>query len=79
MPAKKEKVTFEAALRRLDEIVKTLERGQAPLDESLALFEEGTKLLGACGKQLDAAEQKVTRLTKGPEDEPVQTLFDGVE
>ena len=79
MATKKEKVTFEMALQRLDEIVKTLERGQASLDESLALFEEGTKLLGICGKQLDAAEQKVVRLTKGPGDEPVQTLFDGVE
>ncbi|MCL2562692.1 MAG: exodeoxyribonuclease VII small subunit [Oscillospiraceae bacterium] len=77
MPAaKKEKVTFEAALARLDEIVKTLERGQAPLDESLALFEEGTKLLGSCGKQLDEAEQKVVRLMKGPDGAPVELAFD---
>ena len=79
MAAKKEKVTFEAALRRLDEIVKILERGQAPLDESLALFEEGTKLLGTCGKQLDTAEQKVVRLMKGPDGAPVETLFDAAE
>ena len=76
---KAEKVTFEAALARLDEIVKTLERGQAPLDESLALFEEGTRLLGACGKQLDEAEQKVVRLMKGPDGAPAETLFDAVE
>ena len=79
MSAKKEKVTFEAALMRLDEIVKTLERGQAPLDESLALFEEGTRLLGSCGKQLDEAEQKVVRLMKGSAGEPVEALFDATE
>ena len=74
-----QQVSFEAALARLDEIVKTLERGQVPLDESLALFEEGTRLLGACGKQLDEAEQKVVRLMKGPDGAPVETLFDVVE
>ena len=74
-----QKVTFEAALSRLDEIVKTLERGQAPLDQSLALFEEGTKLLGICGKQLDEAEQRVVRLMKGPDGAPVETLFDAAE
>jgi len=77
--AAKEKVTFEAALSRLDEIVKALERGQAPLDEALALFEEGTKLLGVCGKQLDEAEQKVVRLMKGPDGAPVEGPFDAVE
>ena len=77
MPPKKEQqISFEAALARLDEIVKTLERGQAPLDESLALFEEGTKLLGACGKQLDEAEQKVVRLMKGPDGKPAEMPFD---
>ena len=80
MPTKKEQqVSFEAALARLDEIVKTLERGQAPLDQSLALFEEGTKLLGACSKQLDEAEQKVVRLMKGPDGAPAETLFDVAE
>ena len=75
----KEKLTFEAALSRLDEIVKALERGQAPLNEALALFEEGTRLLASCGKQLDEAEQKVVRLMKGPDGAPVETLFDEAE
>ena len=75
----KGQVSFEASLARLDEIVKALERGQAPLDEALALFEEGTKLLGACGKQLDEAEQKVVRLMKGPDGTPVEVPFDEVE
>ena len=83
MPAKKEKeqtaLPFEAALQRLDEIVKTLERGQAPLDESLALFEEGTRLLGSCGKQLDEAEQKVVRLMKGSDGMPAEVPFEAAE
>ena len=41
-----EKLTFEQAMGRLEEIVKRLERGDAPLEESLSLFEEGTRLLG---------------------------------
>ena len=79
MPAKKEQLRFEAAMARLDEIVKSLERGQTPLDEALKLFEEGTKLLGLCGKQLDEAEQKVVRLMKGSDDQPLESLFDTAE
>ena len=47
------KVTFEQQLERLEEIVAALEKGDAPLADSLKLFEEGTKLIAACGKQLD--------------------------
>jgi len=79
MAKKKEDLRFEGAMERLDEIVKALERGQTPLDEALVLFEEGTKLLGICGKQLDEAEQKVVRLMKGADDQPAETLFDAVE
>ena len=76
---KEETLTFEAALSRLDEIVKSLERGQAPLDEALTLFEEGTRLLGSCGKQLDEAEQTVVRLMKGPDGAPAEASFDETE
>jgi len=79
MPKAKKKETFESAISRLDEIVKILEQGEAPLDEALALFEEGTGLLGACGKQLDEAEQKVVRLMKGEDGGPVQRPFDETE
>ena len=60
-----EKLTFEQAMGRLEEIVKRLERGDAPLEESLSLFEEGTRLLGGCSAQLDSAEQKVRKLLAG--------------
>lgn len=52
--------TFESQMARLEEIVRLLERGEAPLAESMKLFEEGTKLSAALGKLLDKAEQKVT-------------------
>ena len=42
------KVTFEQQLERLEEIVAALEKGDAPLADSLKLFEEGTKLIAAC-------------------------------
>lgn len=61
MPEKK--LSFEQAIGRLEEIVAQMEGGERPLDESLALFEEGTKLVKQCGAILDKAEQKVVKLT----------------
>ena len=69
------KVTFEQQLARLEEIVAALEKGDAPLADSLALFEEGTKLIAACSKQLDQAEQQVVRLMKGSDGQPVELPF----
>ena len=60
-------MTFESALARLEEIVRALESGTAPLDESLALFEEGVGLVKFCNERLDGAEQKVKLLTKNPD------------
>lgn len=66
---RKKEETFESALARLEEIVRALDGGDAPLDESLALFEEGVKLVKLCSGKLDAAEQKVKILTKGEDGE----------
>ena len=44
-----EEMTFEKSMARLEGIVKLLERGDAPLDTSLKLFEEGTMLIRCCG------------------------------
>ena len=71
-------LTFEESVKRLDEIVKLLERGDAPLDQSLALFEEAAKLVKTCGKMLDEAEQVVTRLQKGKNGETEEVIFDEV-
>ena len=58
-----EDLTFEQAMQRLEEIVSLLEDGKAPLNESMALFEEGTKLSAYLSLLLDTAEQKVTMMT----------------
>ena len=67
--------SFEENISRLEEIVGLLEKGEAPLADSLALFEEGTKLVSACTKMLDQAEQKVVRLAKGEDGAPVESPF----
>ena len=67
-----ENETFEKSMRRLDEIVRTMERGDVPLEQSLALFEEGTALVRACGKLLDTAELRIKRLTQAPDGSPIE-------
>ena len=56
------KLTYEQALKKLEEIVNKLESGSTSLDESIKLFEEGTKLADFCNTKLNAAEQKFTEL-----------------
>ena len=63
--AEKKKMSFEKALARLEEIVRAMESGDAMLDKSLALFEEGVGLVKYCQAALDEAEQKVMLLQKG--------------
>lgn len=70
------KVNFEQAISRLEGIVHQLENGELPLSDSLALFEEGTKLIAHCGKLLDEAEQKVVKLKKGSDRQPVELPFE---
>lgn len=67
MPKKTKSQSFEADLNRLEEIVKRLEDGSVPLEESMKLFQEGTQLAASCGKLLDEAEQEIVKLTKGPD------------
>ena len=73
------KKTFEENMLRLEAIVAQLEKGEAPLDESLKLFEEGTKLIGECRTALDKAEQQVVKLMKGADGAPVELPFDEEE
>ena len=58
-----ENMTFEAAMSRLEEIVRQLESGNAPLDVSLSLYEEGVALVRLCNTRLDNAEQRVKVLS----------------
>ena len=52
--------TFESAMQRLEQIVRALERGDAPLEESLKLFQEGTELVRRCQTLLDNAVAGIT-------------------
>jgi exodeoxyribonuclease VII small subunit len=66
---------FEKSLKRLEEIVAKLEDGELTLEESLKLFEEGTKLSRSCGKQLNQAQRKVEMLVKDDNDEMMEIPF----
>ena len=70
-----ENKTFEQNLRRLEEIVRAMERGDVALEESLKLFQEGTELVRSCGKLLDDAAQQVKLVLSGPDGEPVEEDF----
>ena len=69
-------MTFEASMQRLEQIVRTLERGDAQLDESLKLFQEGTELVRLCGKLLDDAELQVKKITTAADGSPVEEAFE---
>jgi len=58
-----EELSYEQQMKRLEEIVAKLEDGSLGLDESLRLFEEGTKLAAECNKVLNNAEQKIIKLS----------------
>ncbi|MBQ3275439.1 MAG: exodeoxyribonuclease VII small subunit [Oscillospiraceae bacterium] len=72
----RDSMSFENMLRRLEEIVRTLEQGDVPLDRSLALYSEGAELIRRCTRELDEAEQTVVKLQKGPDGSPVELPFD---
>lgn len=62
-------IKYEAAVKRLEEIVKQLESGSCPLEDSIKLFEEGAALVKTCEKLLSQAEQKVRILVGGKEED----------
>ena len=61
--AKEESITFEAAMTRLEAVVRALEDGKTSLEESMKLYEEGVALVRVCSGKLDEAERRVTVLT----------------
>lgn len=67
--------TFEEKMTRLEQIVRTLERGDVALEASLALFQEGTKLVSDCGKLLDQAELQVKKVMVAADGTPVEGAF----
>jgi len=57
-------LSFEQAIARLEQLVAEMESADLPLDQLLAKYEEGTKLVRLCGQKLDEAEKKIELLTK---------------
>lgn len=70
-----ETMTFEASMQRLEQIVRIMERGDAPLEESLKLFQEGTELVRKCGQLLENAQLQVNRIMTAPDGSPVEEEF----
>jgi len=71
----KKNQSFEENMQRLEQIVRTMERGEVPLEESLKLFQEGTQLVESCGKLLDEAELQVKKITAAADGSPVEESF----
>lgn len=57
-------LTFEQAMKNLEDVVSRLEAGNVPLDEALAQYEEGMKLIRFCTARLDEAEQRIEAVRK---------------
>lgn len=69
--------SFEEKLKRLEEIVASLDDVKTPLEASLSLFEEGAGLVKELSKMLDDAEQRVNILTRSPDGEVMEAPFTG--
>ena len=61
----KQKLTFEQALEKLEQIVTEIEEGKVPLEESIEKYAEGTRLIQQCRSILEEAEKKIQVLAKG--------------
>jgi exodeoxyribonuclease VII small subunit len=78
MEAEPEQLSFESALARLEEIVRLLERGEAPLDQSIDLYQEGDRLKRLCEERLKSAQARIDLIALGPDGSPKgMAPFDG--
>lgn len=69
-------LSFEAKMHRLEQIVKIMEQGDVPLEESLQLFQEGTALVKECGMMLDNAQQQVTKIVTQTDGTPSEEALE---
>jgi len=67
--------TFEQSMARLEQIVRSMERGDVALEESLKLFQEGTELVRQCQKLLEDAKLQVKKIMTAPDGSPVEEEF----
>ena len=72
----KQSKSFEESMGRLEQIVRSLEQGNVPLEESLKLFREGTELVSSCGKLLDEAELQIKKVMTAADGSPVMEDFE---
>jgi len=72
-------LSFEAALKRLEEIVRKLESGEAPLDEAIDIYSEGDRLKQQCEARLAAAQARIEKIQFGPGGSPSGTTPFGEE
>ena len=72
-------ISFESNMQRLEQIVRALERGDVPLDESLKLFQEGTELVRSCQNMLDNAKQQVEKVLSDAGGMPVMEELNDAE
>ena len=63
-------LSFEEAMKELEGVVRDLESGNVELEKSISLYEQGAKLKAHCEKKLKEAEEKVARITLGPDGQP---------
>ena len=66
-------LSFEEALKALEEVVRLLESGEVPLDESISLYERGEKLRQLCQARLDTAQARIDKIVQGPDGKAVGT------
>ncbi len=69
-PGDIDQLSFEAALARLEEIVRTLEKGEAPLDESIKLYQEGERLKRHCEARLKDAQARIEQIALSGDGQP---------
>ena len=72
-------LSFEAALKRLEEIVRKLESGEASLDEAIELYGEGDRLKQQCEARLQAAQARIEKIQFGRDGAPSGTVPFGAE
>ncbi len=73
----KAKMTFEQAMKRLEEIAQSLEGGDIPIEDSIKMYEEGIKLIEFCENKLNEAEKKIQKLSRSAEGELQLTSLEG--
>lgn len=67
-------LSFEDALRSLEEVVRRLESGEVPLDESISLYERGEALRRHCQARLDAAQARIESIVAGADGTPARAV-----